>query len=148
LIVPKRFTLIEAESLLPEIGTMIGEAVALKTQYQEAEQGLQTFAHHVAMQGGVVVDREAVLQNRAQRDRYGESLKETVEKIQEYGCVIKDLDIGLIDFPTLFRGQEVYLCWKMGETGISHWHGVDEGFAGRKPIDRDFLDNHRGDLAN
>jgi len=46
--------------------------------------------------------------------------------------VIKDLDVGLIDFPTLFRGKEVYLCWRMGESGIRHWHGVDEGFAGRK----------------
>lgn len=145
---PKRFTLIEAERLLPEIEAIIREAVSLKTQYQEAEQALHSFAQRVAMQGGVVVDREAVLQNRAQRDRYGESLKEAVERIQEYGCVIKDLDVGLVDFPTLFRGQEVYLCWKMGETGIGFWHGVDEGFAGRKPIDRDFLENHRGDLEN
>jgi hypothetical protein len=146
--VPKRFTLIEAERLLPEIQAIIREAVSLKTQYQEAEQALHSFAQRVAMQGGVVVDREAVLQNRAERDRYGESLKEAIERIQEYGCVIKDLDIGLVDFPTLFRGQEVYLCWKMGESGIGFWHGTDEGFAGRKPIDRDFLDNHRGDLEN
>ena len=145
---PKRFTLIEAERLLPEIQAIIREAVSLKTQYQEAEQALHSFAQRVAMQGGVVVDREAVLQNRAERDRYGESLKEAIERIQEYGCVIKDLDIGLVDFPTLFRGQEVYLCWKMGESGIGFWHGTDEGFAGRKPIDRDFLDNHRGDLEN
>ena len=145
---PKRFTLIEAERLLPEIQAIIREAVSLKTQYQEAELALHSFAQRVAMQGGVVVDREAVLQNRAERDRYGESLKEAVERIQEYGCVIKDLDIGLVDFPTLFRGQEVYLCWKMGESGIGFWHGTDEGFAGRKPIDRDFLDNHRGDLEN
>jgi hypothetical protein len=146
--VPKRFTLIEAERLLPEIQAIIREAISLKSQYQEAEQALHSFAQRVAMQGGVVVDREAVLQNRAQRDRYGESLKEAVEKIQEFGCVIKDLDVGLVDFPTLFRGQEVYLCWKMGESGIGYWHGVDEGFAGRKAIDRDFLDNHRGDLEN
>jgi hypothetical protein len=146
--VSKRFTLIEAESLLPEIEIVIRQAVTLKAQYQEAEEGLETFAHRVAMQGGVVVDRGAVLENRAQRDRYGQSLRDALEKVQEYGCVIKDLDTGLIDFPTLFRGQEVYLCWKLGESGISHWHGVDEGFAGRKPIDRDFLDNHKGDRAN
>jgi hypothetical protein len=146
--VPKRFTLIEAERLLPEIDAITREAVSLKSQYQEAEQALQSFAQRVAMQGGVVVDRTTVLQNRAQRDRHGEALKAAIEKIQEYGCVIKDLDIGLIDFPTLFRGQEVYLCWKMGESGIGYWHGVEEGFAGRKAIDRDFLDNHQGDLAN
>jgi hypothetical protein len=146
--VPKRFTLIEAEGLLPEIETIIREALRQKTQYQEAEQALHSLAQRVAMLGGVMVDRTAVLQNRAQRDRHGEALKSAVEKIQEYGCVIKDLDIGLVDFPTLFRGQEVYLCWKMGESGIGYWHGVDEGFAGRKPIDRDFLDHHQGDFSN
>src|SRR2546425_4932681 len=132
---PKRFTLTEAESLLPEIDTLLREAVALKAQYMEAEQAIQTFAQRVAMQGGVVVDREAVLKSRAERDRHGERLKAAVEKLQEYGCVIKDLDIGLVDFPTLFRGREVYLCWRMGEPGIRYWHGTDEGFAGRKPID-------------
>ena len=55
---------------------------------------------------------------------------------------IKDLEIGLIDFPTLFRGQEVYLCWKLGEDKIRFWHGIHEGFRGRKAIDQDFLDNH------
>ncbi len=81
--VPKRFTLIEAERLLPEIETIIREAVSLKSQYQEAEQALHSFAQRIAMQGGVVVDRTAVLQNRAQRDRHGEALKAAVEKIQE-----------------------------------------------------------------
>ena len=144
----KRFTLTEAESLLPEIETIMREAVGLKAQYLEAEQSLQTFMQRVAMQGGVVVDRETVLQNRAERDAHGERLKAAVEKLQEFGCVIKDLDIGLVDFPTLFHGREVYLCWKMGESGISFWHGMDEGFAGRKQIDRDFLENHQGDRAH
>lgn len=145
---PKRFTLAEAERLLPEIETLIREAVSLKSQYEGAEQELQSFAQRVAMQGGMTIDRDAVLQQRAARNQHGERLKAAVEQIHEYGCVIKDLDIGLIDFPTLFRGREVYLCWKMGEAGIAHWHGVDEGFSGRKPIDPDFLENHSGDLAN
>jgi len=58
-----------------------------------------------------------------------------IEQVQEFGCVIKDLDMGLIDFPTLLRGVEVYLCWKLGEPTIAHWHGTSEGFASRKPID-------------
>jgi hypothetical protein len=146
--VPKRFTLIEAERLLPEIEAIIRDAVSCKAQYQDAEEALHALAQRVAMLGGVVVDRAAVLQNRAQRDRHGQDLKAAIEKAQEYGCIIKDLDTGLVDFPTLFRGQEVYLCWRMGEAGIGFWHGVDEGFAGRKPIDRDFLDHHQGDPAN
>ncbi len=144
----KRFTLTEAESLLPEIDSIMREAVSLKAKYLEAEEAIQTFAQRVAMQGGVLVDRETVLQNRADRDAHGERLKSAVERLQEFGCVIKDLDIGLVDFPTLFRGREVYLCWKMGEPGIRFWHGIDEGFAGRKPIDEDFLENHQGDRSN
>src|SRR5712691_10696876 len=124
---PKRFTLTEAERLLPEIDRIIREAVSLKTRYQEAEQAIQSFAQRVAMQGGVVIDRETVLRQRAERDRCGARLKAAIEELEEYGCVIKDLDIGLIDFPTLFHGREVYLCWKMGEARITHWHGVDEG---------------------
>ena len=145
---PKRFTLGEAERLLPEIEKLIREAVSLKAQYAETEEALQAISHRVTMQGGMMVDRDAVLRGRAARDRHGERLKAAIEEIQEYGCLIKDLDIGLIDFPTLFRGREVYLCWKLGESGISHWHGVDEGFSGRKPIDPDFLENHSGDLTN
>ena len=67
--------------------------------------------------------------------------------MQAIGCVVKDLDIGLIDFPTEFRGEEVYLCWKLGEPRIEFWHGVEEGFRGRKAIDQDFRDHHRGDPA-
>ena len=145
---PKRFTLTEAERLLPEIDSILREAVSLKAHYLEAEETIQTFARRVAMQGGVLVDRNTVLENRAERDRHGERLKAAVEKIQELGCVIKDLDIGLVDFPTLFHGREVYLCWRMGEAGIGYWHGVDEGFAGRKQIDQDFLENHQGDRSN
>ena len=143
----KRFTLAEAERLLPEIEKIIRQAVALKAQYQEAERALESFTQRVAMRGGMVIDRHAVLRDRAERDRCGQKLKAAIEEIQEHGCVIKDLDIGLVDFPTLFRGREVYLCWKMGERGIGHWHGVDEGFAGRKAIDADFLEHHSGDPA-
>ena len=144
----KRFTLTEAESLLPEIDSIMREAVALKSKYLEAEEAIQTFAQRVAMQGGVLVDRSTVLENRAERDRHGERLKTAVERLQDFGCVIKDLDIGLVDFPTLFHGREVYLCWRMGEPGIGYWHGVDEGFAGRKQIDQEFLENHQGDRSN
>jgi len=66
-----------------------------------------------------------------------------VAQLQDLGCLVKDLDTGLVDFPALFRGQEVYLCWKLGEPSIEFWHGVDEGFRGRKAIDSDFRDHSR-----
>ncbi len=71
-----------------------------------------------------------------------------IERFQDAGCLVKDLEKGLVDFPTLFRGEEVYLCWKLGEESIQFWHGTHEGFAGRKPIDQAFLENHEGDAAN
>ena len=144
----KRFTLEEAESLLPEIEKSIREAIASKSELEQAETALQAINQRVIMLGGVLVDRSAVYQNRLRRDQSAERLKAAIQEIQESGCVIKDLDVGLVDFPTLFRGEEVYLCWKLGEQGIGFWHGTQEGFASRKPIDADFREHHRGDAAN
>jgi hypothetical protein len=141
----RRFTHAEAEGLLPEVERSLREAIGQKRRYDEAEEAIRSVTQRVAMAGGSVVDREAILEERARRDASGARLKEAVEEIQALGVLIKDLDIGLIDFPTLFRGREVYLCWKFGERGIRYWHGVDEGYRGRKEIDRDFLDNHEGE---
>src|ERR1019366_170965 len=113
----KRFTLVEAQSLIPEVDRLLRQALDAKGAYQDAAQAIREFTEHVMMMGGVMVDRDRV------------------DAVLETGCLVKDLDIGLVDFPTLFRGTEVYLCWKLGESGIAFWHGVDEGFRGRKPID-------------
>ena len=144
----RRFTLEEAESLLPAIEKSLREAISSKTELEEVETALRSINQRVIMLGGVLVDRSAIYQNRLRRDQSAERLKAAIEKIQETGCLIKDLDVGLVDFPTLFRGEEVYLCWKLGECGISFWHGTQEGFAGRKPIDPEFLEQHRGGAAN
>jgi len=58
-----------------------------------------------------------------------------VERLEELGVVVKDLDLGLLDFPAEHDGGEVLLCWHVGEDSVSFWHGLDEGYAGRKPID-------------
>jgi len=144
----RRFTLEQAESLLPDIEKSIREAVSSKSAFEDAESALQAITQRVMMLGGVLVDRRVVQDNKTRRDQSAEILKSAIETIQELGCVIKDLDVGLVDFPTLFRGEEVYLCWKLGESAIRFWHGTNEGFAGRKPIDDDFLEHHRGDAAN
>lgn len=142
------FTLQQAERLLPEVESAIREAIFLKEEHQQAEQQLREFTQRVTMLGGMDFDRGAFLGQRARREASALRLKEVVERIQEIGCLVKDLDTGLIDFPTLFHGQEVYLCWKLGETGIAYWHKVEDGFRGRQAIDRDFLDNHRGEAQN
>jgi hypothetical protein len=143
----RRFTLREAESLLPRIGGLLEEALKVKSAYQEAERAFSAITQRIMMLGGVALDRKRAAEARLARDHAGELLKKDLDLIQETGCVVKDLDIGLVDFPTLFRGREVFLCWKLGEPSIGFWHGTDEGFAGRKPIDEAFLSEHRGDTA-
>jgi len=143
---PKRFTVPEAQGLIPEVSRLLSEAVAVKAEYDDAESVLRSATDRIMAMGGVTVDRDSVRQAKTRRDSAAARLPKAIEHIQQTGCVVKDLDVGLVDFPTLFRGVEVYLCWKLGERTIEFWHGVDEGFAKRKAIDGDFRDNHRGDL--
>jgi hypothetical protein len=145
---PRFFTLQQAEQLLPEVESAIRDAISLKSEYQQAEAEWQNFSRRITMLGGVLVDHSQLREQKNRRESLAHGLQEALEKIHEYGCLVKDLDIGLIDFPTQFHGEEVYLCWKLGESGIRFWHGVQEGFRGRKPIDQEFLDQHRGELPN
>jgi len=142
------FTKAEAERLLEEVAPAMEDAIQRKAEYQHFEGRLQEVRRHVTISGGVQLDRAFFIDTQRQRDASAGELKSAVDRIQGFGCLIKDLDKGLIDFPTRLHGREVYLCWKLGEHGIQFWHGVDEGFAGRKPVDQEFLDNHRGDAAN
>lgn len=141
------FSLEQAERVLPKVETAVRTAIGLKAEYQQAEESLRDLSRRVMMSGGMAVNRESALLLRKTRDNSAERLKEAMEEIAQYGCQVKDLDIGLLDFPTLYRGREVLLCWRLGERRIEYWHGLEEGFRGRKPIDEDFLTNHRGDAV-
>jgi hypothetical protein len=142
---PRYFTLAEARAALPAVGRNIHDAVQAKAHYMAAEQAIQNLSQRILMMGGLNVDTAAAEAWKAQYDSNAQTLKNTMERIEDLGVLVKDLDIGLVDFPTLFRGEEVYLCWRMDESDIGHWHGVNEGFTGRRPIDKHFEDNHRGD---
>jgi hypothetical protein len=144
---PRYFTLAEARAALPVVGRSIHEAVQAKAHYMEAEKAIQNLVQRILTMGGINVDTVAAEAWKAQYDSNAQTLKNSMERIEDLGVLVKDLDIGLVDFPTLFRGEEVYLCWRMDEDDIDHWHGVNEGFNGRRPIDKHFVDNHRGDPA-
>lgn len=139
------FTLDEAEELLPSIEKQLRQAQSTHAEVQEAEGLVRLQKQKVAMAGGSVVNVNRAFALRDQRQHALERFKRSVESITETGCQIKDLDQGLIDFPALYGGGEVLLCWKLGEGNrILFWHGVDEGFAGRKEIDEEFRRKHRG----
>jgi len=131
--------------MLPQIREWMREAVALKSQYDEAEHAVQSLKERITMMGGIVANRERAFADKARREAAAQQLRAILGHFEECGCLVKDLDKGLVDFPTLFRGEEVYLCWKLDEPAIGFWHGTHEGFAGRKSIDQDFLDHHEGE---
>jgi hypothetical protein len=142
---PRYFTLPEAEALLPEVEQALREALFHKSEYQSADDELNRHTQRIRMAGGSRVNPGPLLAIRARRDTSAAALKEIFERMNTWGVQIKDLDIGLIDFLTRYHGREVCLCWKLGEDKIRFWHGTEDGFAGRKPIDEEFLENHRGD---
>ncbi len=141
---PRFFTLEQVREFLPRVNRLLQQAMESKAQYQGCEEWSDNFTRRIIMLGGVLADRGPFIRNRDLQARSGARLKSSVEDIQSMGVLIKDLDIGLVDFPTLLHGDEVYVCWQFGEQDIAFWHGVDEGFAGRKTIDQDFVENHRG----
>jgi hypothetical protein len=140
----KRFTLPEAQSLIPRVNRLLNEALLLKPDLDRANAEFNKMKERIHMNGGTLVDRPPFVQVKERRERASQGLRKSIQELIALGVQIKDLDAGLVDFPTTFRGREVYLCWKLGETAIEFWHG-EEGYRGRKPIDQDFLDHHEGD---
>lgn len=85
--------------------------------------------------GGSYPSYSDLVRKKAERDHASARIVETISKIQETGCLVKDIDAGLIDFPSLIEGQEAFLCWKQGEHRIEYWHGLEDGFAGRRRLE-------------
>jgi hypothetical protein len=134
--------------LLPEAGRILEQAIEARGRMDEAEQSWNAMLHHVQTDGGSRFDPGRALQLRARRDAEIAELRRHMASLEEWGVLVKDLDSGLLDFPTLYRGQEVLLCWKLGEPSIAWWHGTEEGFRGRRRIDSEFLATHRGGAAH
>jgi hypothetical protein len=143
--VPRYFTLPQAQTVLGEVKAWLHQAVELRSSLNSAEGELRAEAERIRITGGALVRREGLVDAIRRRETAARQLRQVIESIQRSGCLVKDLDAGLLDFPTLLRGQEVYLCWKLGEPEIAFWHGIEEGYRGRKPIDQDFLDHHGGE---
>src|SRR5580765_3122560 len=129
------FTLTEAERTRRELEPFLVEAIECRKKLSGLDNDLSAVAARIMMMGGVIVPYEKLSILRQEHTRLAENLKSSLDKILETGCVIKDLDVGLLDFPSIIDNEEVYLCWKLGEDRIRYYHRQDEGFAGRKPID-------------
>lgn len=131
----KYFDRREAEALLPLISRFLGEAVEQKRLMDEIDEHLAKATARIMALGGSIPPSAELSRKKAEREQYLASLQRAVGEIQQTGCVVKDLEAGLVDFPSWLGEKEIYLCWKLGETHIGYYHGIDEGFAGRKPLE-------------
>jgi hypothetical protein len=135
----RTFTLDEAQSLLSVLESLLRTAIAGKKAIEDFEDELAALQHRIFLSGGTSVNVLPLARKKAERIKAEQRTKDALAEIDSTGVQVKDLDIGLLDFPCEVDGQTILLCWKLGETAITHWHGTDEGFAGRKPIDERIL---------
>jgi hypothetical protein len=131
----RTFTLDEAQTLLPVLESLLRVAIDCKQLIETVDGEFQDIAHRVFVNGGTHLDILKLARRKAEREKAVQRIKDSLAEIDSTGVQVKDLDIGLLDFPCEVEGQTVLLCWKLGEKGITHWHSVSEGFSGRKPID-------------
>jgi len=131
----RTFTLEEAQSLLPVLESLLRAAISAKKLMEEVEAEQQALAHRVFLNGGTYLDVVPLARRKAERVKAEQRARDALAEIDSIGVQVKDLNIGLLDFPCEVEGRVVLLCWKLGEKAITHWHGTEEGFAGRKLID-------------
>jgi hypothetical protein len=133
--VPKLFSLAEAERARHQVEPLLIEAMEGRQQMTDMEDSMNAISTRIQMMGGVTIDYEVAGRMRADLNRVVAAVKDVVDRIHATGCIVKDLDTGLVDFPSVIRNEEVYLCWRLGEDRIRFYHRQDEGFSRRKPID-------------
>jgi hypothetical protein len=135
--VPKRlFTPSEANSALAEVRPAAERLVALRARMRALSE---TQGDNILAIGGNGVGYAASDLNAAREglEQLAEQVAAAIADLESLGVVVKDLDVGLLDFPGLRDGEEVELCWQVGEDAVAHWHPLDAGYRGRKPIDWD-----------
>jgi hypothetical protein len=134
----KTFTLSEAQTLLPVLEALVRRAQAAARRVGELEHEMEQLSQRIFLAGGMHVNVAAVAKRKAQREKALEEARSTLAEMDEIGVQVKDLDAGLLDFPSVMDGKAVLLCWKLGEKEIGYWHSPEDGFEGRKPLDARF----------
>ena len=124
---PKYFTLQEANEALISIRLWMDEIQDIRQQILAHQPEIWSVMEKSAGNGGnPTLSRMVPLFDR---------LDELIHAIQDTGAIIKDINMGLLDFPAIKDGREVYLCWQHGEGDVAYWHEIADGFAGRQTID-------------
>jgi len=122
------FTLEEARALVPALRPRLQEMARLRERLLPFRVEMKALTEGSQRGGGTFPGAGEYL-------RHIQSLNTYLEFLRRTGVILKDLSAGLVDFPTLREGRLVYLCWRMEEETVAHWHEIETGFAGRKPIE-------------
>jgi hypothetical protein len=128
------FSVADVEALIPELTRVMKQVMSANIEASEARERLHAEQRRIDLAGGGFLDRKAWRADKDRIERLTAEMQRGLGAIAELGGVPKDLSLGLVDFLHLRNGREVNLCWKYGEREIRHWHGLDEGYAGRKPL--------------
>src|SRR5215467_13952422 len=144
----KTFTLLEAQRLLPVLSLLLKRATEGKQIIEQVDKEFQDLNHRILLSGGLFVDVPKTARRKAERDKALNDTKDALAEIEAIGVQVKDLDIGLLDFPCIVDDQIVLLCWKLGEEKIQYWHGLEEGFRGRKRIGEGILKGKKREKPN
>ena len=127
------FTPSEANELLVEVRPLAESLVRHRQGMRVAAERRARLTARIAGNGGDLDPQEpGELDEQFQRESH--AVTQAAERLERLGVLVKDLDSGLVDFPALHEGEEVLLCWQVGEDEVAYWHSVDEGFAGRRPL--------------
>ena len=131
------FTAEEANELLPEVRLVAEELVEHRLAARAVAVKRAQLVTRIAGNGGDF-DPQEPRELEEDFERETAAMVEALERLERLGVIVKDADRGLVDFPALREsGEEVLLCWQVGEDEIAYWHGLEEGFAGRKPLPLD-----------
>jgi hypothetical protein len=124
------FTPAQANATLPLVRAIVHDIVELAQTLRDRHKHLGEGQENAA----TPAHREEQEQFRAEFERGQERMREFEQELEQLGVELKDYFMGLVDFPSLQDGKEVYLCWRLGEPEVAHWHPLDAGFTGRKKI--------------
>jgi hypothetical protein len=130
---PRVFTPDEANAALSELRPLVEAMVEGKRALDDAQERRDDIAQRIAGNGGGIPPAELGALEAAVEDA-AKTLAGTIGEIQEMGVLVKDLDTGLVDFPGKRDGQDILLCWQLGEDEVAFWHGLEDGYAGRRPL--------------
>jgi hypothetical protein len=130
---PRYFTLSEANDLLREVRPLAESLVEHRRGMREAAERRARLTARIAGNGGDL-DPQEPGELDEEFERESQAVSHAAASLQRLGVLVKDLDTGLVDFPSVREGRDVLLCWRLGEDEVAFWHGYDDGFAGRQPI--------------